>query len=271
MILLLAAILPALATGDAPAADAVKLPPPRVQYRANEASATTIPWIDANGWRILRAPARTYYYDATGSAAPLAAAEAFAYGAHASIHTDAAGADAFNRMVEFLRTIPDADLPAIANIGIVDDGSDETGELMNLLSRRNILYKIVPAPEPGLAFTVRLGSKEYPMAEAADPAVLSQKIRARLGDEHRSLRIYGSEVVIARLEASGNRARVHLLNYANRPVLGLRVRVIGTYAHQTARAFGDPSMTLQDVTAQGGATEFTVPKLGTYAVVDLAK
>src|SRR5262245_43766304 len=40
-----------------------KLAAPGVQYRMNEASATSVPWIDANGWRLERDPTRTYYYD----------------------------------------------------------------------------------------------------------------------------------------------------------------------------------------------------------------
>ena len=274
MIWLVAAILPALAA-DAPP-DAVKLQPPAVEYRQNEASATTSPWIDANGWQIERAPGKHYYYDLSASSklpparvAPLAAAEAFVYGAQAFIHTDQAGTEAFNRMVDFLKTIPRANLPAVADIGVVDDGSDECGELMNLLSRRNLLYEIVPHSDSKLAVNVRIGSKEYPKEDAADPSMLAQKIRSQLGDKHRSLRIYGSEVVIGRLESDGVHARVHLLNYAFRPVVGLRVRVAGSYAHQEIRAFGKPDLKLQDAAATAGATEFTLPELGTYAVVDL--
>ena len=36
------------------AARFVKLPPPGVRYQMEVASATTVPWIDANGWRFLR-------------------------------------------------------------------------------------------------------------------------------------------------------------------------------------------------------------------------
>ena len=271
MILLLAAILPALATGDAAANEAVKLPAPHVEMRPNEASATTSPWIDANGWRILRAPGKRYYYDVKGTGAALAAAEAFAYGANAVVHTDENGIPAFNRMLEFLHDIPDADLPTMANLGVVDDGSQEAGELMNLLSRRNLLYKIVTAPDAHLDLNIRLGSKEYPKSEAADPSFLAHKIRGQLGDEKRLLRVYGSEVVIARLVGDREQARVHILNYANRPVVGLRVRVAGTYAHQTVKGFAKPDMKLQDVNVADGATEFTVPEMSVYAVVDLAK
>jgi len=271
MILLLAVILPALATGDADANGAVKLPPPRVQMRPNEASATTSPWIDANGWQILRAPGKRYSYDVRGNAVALAAAEAFAYGANAVVQTDENGSAVFNRMLEFLRSIPEADLPAMANLGIIDDGSDETGELMNLLSRHNLLYRIVAAPDAQLDLNIRLGSKEYPKSEAEDPGFLAHKIRGQLGDEKRLLRVYGSEVVIARLIGNRDRARVHILNYANRPVAGLRVRVTGVYSHQTMKAFAKPDLKLQDVAVEGGATEFTVPEMSVYAVVDLAK
>lgn len=271
MILLLAAILPALATGDAAADGAVKLPAPRVQYRMNQASASRSPWIDANGWRILRAPDKRYVYDVPENAVALAAAEAFAYGANAVVHTGATGVAAFNRILEFLRAIPEADLPVLANIGVRDDGSDETGEMMNLLMRHNLLFKIVAAPDRHLHPNVRLGSPEYPKSDAADPNLLARKIRAQLGDEKRLLRLYGSEVVIARLLGSKDHARIHLLNYATRPVNGLRVRVLGSWPHQKIMAFEKPDLQLEDVAVQKGATEFTLPEMSTYVVIDLSK
>jgi hypothetical protein len=264
MTLLLAAILPVLAAGSAAPDGAMKLSPPKVQYRPNEASATRSPWIDANGWQILRAPGKHYYYDVPANGAALAAAEAFAYGANAVVHTDKTGATEFNRMLEFLRAVPDADLPAMANIGVIDDGSDETGEMMNLLSRHNLLYRIVTSPDPKLAVNVRSGSKE-------DPDRFAHKIRAQLGDENRLVRLYGSEVVIARLTGNGSRARLHILNYANRPVVGLRVRILGSWGKQTVMAFGKPDLKLADVTVEAAATEFTLPEVGTYVVVDLTR
>jgi hypothetical protein len=270
MILLLAAILPALAMGNGDTTG-VKLPPPRVQYRPNEASATTSPWIDANGWKILRAPGERFYYDVPGNGAALAAAEAFVYGANAVVHTDQAGTDAFQRMVEFLRTVPDADLPVMANFGIIDDGSKETGELMNLMSRHNLLYKIVTAPDPHLDLNIKLGTKEYPLEQASNPDFLSHKLRAQLGDEKRLSRVYGSETVIVRLLGDSEHARVHILNYASRPAPGLRVRLLGIYRQQTVRSFGKRDLKLEDVSVENGATEFTVPEINVYAVVDLTK
>jgi hypothetical protein len=269
MTLLLAALLPALATGPADA-DTVKLPVPNVEYRTNEATASRSPWIDANGWQLLREPARPYYYDVPSANVAIAAAEAFAYGAKAEIHTDAAGVAIFNRMLQFLGGIPEpGDLPAMANIGVIEDGSPDTGELMNLLSRRNLLYRIVAAPDPHLDLNIRLGSKEYPKSEAANPSELAQKIRAELTDDKRLLRLYGSEVVIARLVGNAGRVRIHLLNYAHRPVTGLHVRVLGAYANWHVAAYDKPGLKLGDFTAADGATEFTVPEMSTYAVIDL--
>jgi len=93
----------------------VKLNEPRVQYRNNEASATRSPWIDANGWRILRSPGRKFVYRVKGEAAALAAAEAFTYTADALLSADAPGEDAFGKMLEFLKTIPPAELAPVAD------------------------------------------------------------------------------------------------------------------------------------------------------------
>lgn len=269
--LLLAAILPTLAAGDADVNGAVKLAVPHVEFKFNEASATSAPWIDANGWRILRKPDAAYYYDVPGAAAESAAAEAFAYRARATVRTDAAGTEAFNRMLQFLRSVPDLELPAAANVGVIDDGSDETGEVMNLMSRHNLLFRIVGEPDPKLDLNVRLGTPDYPKSEAEDPGFLTQKIRAKLGDDKRLLRVYGSDVVIARLTTDGVHARVHLLNFSRRHVLGLRVRVLGEYAKQKLYAFGIADPALTDALVGDGATEVTLPDMTTYAVIDLSR
>ena len=271
MLILIAAVLPALATNGAVPADAIKLPSPGVQYRVNVASASRRPWVDANGWRIERAPERTYFYDVAENAAALACAEAYAWGAKALVHTTDSGAAAFRNMLEFVKSLPEASWPVMPNIGVIDDGSNETGELMNLLARRNLLYRIVPAPDPKLDLNVRIGSAEYPRTEAANPATLAQKIRSQLGDDKRLVRLYGSEVVIARLAGNGERARLHLVNYASRPVNGLRVRIRGKWARQEPRGYGDPQLKLRDVSVQSDATEFTIPEMSTYVTVDLAR
>ena len=88
---------------------------------------------------------------------------------------------------------------------------------------------------------MKLGTKEYPLEDAKNPGTVAQVVRANLTDEKRSLRIYGSQVVVARLTASGGHVRLHLLNYAgaDRKVEGIRVRVLGQYPkHQLALAGG---------------------------------
>ncbi len=174
-------------------------------------------------------------------------------------------------MLDFLSQIPPLNLTPVADFGIVDDGSDATGELMNLLTRQNLLYVAEKAPGKGLRLNIRLGSKEYPSLEASDPSMLAHKIRSQIGDENRSLRIYGSEVVIARLATNGQQARVYLLNYANRTVRGLRVRIRGAYAKGTARVFGVSDAQVEDWTRDGDVTEFTVPELNVFAVIDLSR
>ncbi len=250
---------------------ATKLAEPGVQFRMNQASATREPWLTANGWEILRSPAALFHYDVKGADAALAAAEAFAYDGRAVISTDEAGLKPLAGMLRFLRGLDRPELPPFADIGVVDDGSSETGELLTMLSRGNLLYRTVAAPDPALKLNVRLGTPEYPLAEAAEPHALAAKVRSNLTDAKRSLRIYGNTVVVARVEGDAKRLRIHLLNYAGpaRPVNGIRVRVLGRYSRQKIAAAGVEAVRLSDVRVREDATEFTVPEMKVYAVVDL--
>jgi hypothetical protein len=264
-------LLPRLLTTEPPAG-AVKLNSPRVQMRNNEASATRSPWVDSNGSRIMRTPDKQFYYQVIGDAAMLAAAESFAYGSDALISADAAGTQAFEKMMAFLRTVPEAkDLQPVADFGVIDDGSDQTGEVLNLLTRQNLLFKIEKAADKQFSVNVRIGSKEYPAEEASNPSFVAHKVRAQLGDDHRSLRLYGSEVVVSRYVSKGNRARVYLINYSNRPVRGLRIRVRGEFAKGEARLYNIADAKLEDWVRDGGATEFSIPELNAFAVIDLTR
>jgi hypothetical protein len=253
------------------AAKFVKLPAPGVQYRADVASATNVPWVDANVWRFERGDARSYYYDVPWRRATLAAAEADAYGVEAVIHPEPRDLPALGRMLAFLRGMVSTELPALANVGIIDDGSAATGEVLNLLARRNLLARVVTAPDPKLDLNVRIGSKEYPKEQAADPSAFASLIRRKLTDEKRLLRLYGSDVVLGRLTGDGTRVRVQLINYGGGKVEGLRVRVRGAYAHGTFAAFGVKSAALIDYNTADDGTEFTIPEMDVYAVVDLKK
>ena len=53
-----------------------------------------------------------------------------------------------------------------------------------------------------------------------------------------------------------------------RPIEGLRIRVRGAYAAGEIRSDGD-TLKLEDYASAGGFTEFSIPRLETYAVIDL--
>ena len=257
----------ALADADLTSREA--LPAPGVTARAGVASPTRSPWIVANGWRMTRQPAAKYRYDLPAGKAALAAAEAFAYGADALLKIDPADEAGLEAMLKSLEALPAADLPAIADIGVVDDGSPITGEVMNLLARRNLLYQVVKSPSTRLRLNIVMGSREFPLADAADPSAFALKIRRQLTDEQRTLRVYGSEVVIGRLTGDAGRIRLHLINYGGREIEGLRLRLRGAYGTGDAYVEGTGRVPLQDHVVADGATEFSLPRMKTYAVIDL--
>jgi hypothetical protein len=244
-----------------------KLPVPGLQGQAALASATRTPWVVANGWRFVRKEGGLYRYEPPMGHAALAAAEAFAYGADAVLKVQPSDLVELGRMLAFLREAPAPDLPAVTDIAVVDDGSALIGEVMNLLARRNLLFRpVARRPAKGI-FAVELGSREFPKQDAADPSALAQKIRRALGDEQRSLRLYGSEVVIGRLTGDAGRARLDLVNYGGRDVVGLRVRLRGRYAVTEANVAGQGHVPVEDAVLTDEATEFTIARMAAYAVV----
>jgi hypothetical protein len=244
------------------------VPVPGVTARAGLASPTRAPWIVANGWRFSRNPGGKYLYNATPGTAAIAAAEAFAYGADAILEIDPSDLQAVGAMLRFLKELPSVELPTVADFAVVDDGSPVTGEVMNLLARRNLLFKVVKAPSPEFRINVSVGKPEYPVEEAADPSAFAQKIRRQLTDEQRTVRIYGSEVVICRLTGDAQRLRMHLLNYGGSEIQGLHIRLRGSVRPRDAFVAGVGRVELQDQVAANGATEFSIPRLTTYAVID---
>ena len=245
------------------------LPVPGTAPRAGLASPTRAPWIVANGWRVTRHPGTRYVYNVPAGKAALAAAEAFAYGADAALGIDPADARSLSGMLQFLAALPSVELPQVSDVAIVDDGSAGTGEVMNLLARHNLLFEIVQASSARHRITIRIGTPEYPREAAADPNAFALRIRRQLTDDQRTLRVFGSEVVICRLTADAGRARLHVINYGGREIEGLRVRVRGSYRNAEARVAGVGAMALQDQVVAAGATEFSLPRLTTYAVIDL--
>jgi hypothetical protein len=254
---------------EADLANREALPTPGTAARAGLASPTRSPWIVANGWRFMRHLATRYVYDVPPGKAALAAAEAFAYGADAVLRIDPSDVSSLGEMFKFMQALPSVDLPAVSDLAMVDDGSATTGEVMNLLARRNLLFEVVRAPSPRFRINIRIGAPEYPREEAADPSAFALKIRRQLTDDQRALRVYGSEVVICRLMGDAGRARLHLINYGGREIDGLRIRLRGAYSDGEAHVAGAGRLRLQDQVAASGVTEFSVPRLTTYAVIDL--
>ena len=250
-----------------PPASCMSVPAPQVNMRANVARATSSPWVDSNSWRFVRNPSAQFCIDAPGKSAALAAAEAFAYGVDAYIKTDDQGVAALGAIEGLLHgswSPLDAEIP-VADIGVIDDGAASTGEMLNLLSRRNLLYKVVKSPDSSLKLNLAPDSK------SPDPSKQAYAVRQSLGDDNRSVRLYGTEVVIARLTRSGDRLRVHLVNYAQRPVNGLRVRVAGTFSKGDLTGTGMEHPKLLDFVQADGGTEFTLSTLNEYAIVDLGR
>jgi hypothetical protein len=247
-----------------------KLHTPGLAVDLNQASATLDPWVFANGWRFERRAGGSYVYESLpAGTGTLAAAEAFAYGADAVLPLDPADLEEAGRLWAFLRDVPSLDLPSIADVGVVDDGTPLLGEVMNLLARRNLLFRPVKGAAPELPVVVSVGTKDYPKEEAADPSAFARKVRRNLTDERRSLRVFGSNVVLCRLTGDASRVRIHVLNYGRRQIDGLRLRLRGAWGPGEALVAGRGRLPLVDHAIADGATEISLPRMGIYAIVDL--
>ena len=82
--------LAAKAPTDAEAAAFQPVPNPGIRFQANEAQATTAPWIDSNAWRFQRGIRKANYTKLPQGSAPLAAAEAFAFHVDAILNPEQA-------------------------------------------------------------------------------------------------------------------------------------------------------------------------------------
>lgn len=248
------------------------VPPPGLRSVRNDAQATVAPWVDSNGWRFQRGLTRANYEKLPAGASLLAAAEAFTFGVDAIVNPDAADLEELGRLLAFLKTHSRPAMRAIANVGVVDDGSAEMGEVLNMLTRRNLLYRVVPKGDRSLGVTVEVGTPAFPRDALTNPSDFAARVREALGDDHRSVRVYGSSTVIAHLTGDDTRARLHLVSYSrNRNQGSIRVRVLGRYQSSTVAAFGAPvDAALADVRhLDDTATEFSVPAFNTVAIVDL--
>ena len=255
------------------------VPSPGLRFVANVAQATTAPWIDSNAWRYHRGLRKANYSTLAAGAGPLAAAEAFAFGVDAILNPEPADLEELKKMLRFLKAQEAPRLPAMANIGVVDSQSALLPEALNLLSRRNLLYKVVTAPDRSLDLNVQLGSADFPESLAANPSDFAARVRSKLGDDKRLVRLYGTSSVMAYLTGDDKVARLYLLSYggsrrqqATGAQQGIRVRVLGRYRPLKVAAYDAPAdAALADVDNPGNATEFSIPPLRTIAVVDLER
>lgn len=253
-----------------------QVPNPGIRFQMNEAQATSAPWIDSNGWRFQRGLQKVNYATLPSGSAPLAAAEAFAFGVDAILNPDPADLEELGEMLRFLKAQDQPPMPAMANIGIVDDHSAAIEEVLNLLTRRNLLYKVVSAPDRKLDLTVQLGTKDFPREATENPSDFAARVRAKLGDDKRLVRLYGTSTMIAHLTGDGKHARLCLLNYGRRRAQqggdpqSIRIRVLGRYRPSKFAAFGAAAGAgLADVENPGNATEFSVPPFRILAIIDL--
>lgn len=272
LVLMLAAAigsLPRVYTPDTSVEGYTKVPPPNIRMRMNEASATTVPWIDSNASRYMRGVKKAFYAKLPAGSAPLAAAEAFAYGVDAILEPAPDDKQALKTMLEFLQRMDAPRMPMLANIGIVDDASPEMAEVLNLLSRRNLLYRVVTAPDPKLDLNIRIGSEQYPRDAVKNPNDFAARVREKLTDDERLVRLFNTYTVIVNLTGENGRARLHVLNYARRPAKDIRVRVLGEYKQVKLHEAADATMAAQDIVIADRGTEFTIPQIATYAVIDL--
>jgi hypothetical protein len=254
-----------------PATAFQSVPAPSSHNVQNVAQATLAPWVDSNAWRFARGLRKVNYDQLPPGSAALAAAEAFAFDVSAILNVDSADVAEAERMLRFLKAREQPHLPVKANVEVVDDGSASMGELLNMLSRRNLLYRVVTRPQGKVDLTVQLGSREFPRESAANPSDFAARVREKLGDDRRLVRIYGTSTVIAHLTGDARRARLYLLSYSrNRNQGEIRVRVRGRYQPESLAAYGaPPDANLLDVRNPGNTTEFSIPAFNTIAIVDL--
>ena len=255
-----------------------EVPSPGVRYLPNVARATNVPWIDSNGWRFARGLRNANYAKVPAGSAALAAAEAFVFSIDAIVDPDPKDVEDLGAMLRFIRSQEAPPMPELVNIGVVDDGSPVMGEVLNLLTRRNLLFRVVKKPDPGLDLNVQLGTSDFPSEAAANPYELAARVRTKLGDDKRLVRLYGTNTVIARLTGDAKRARLYLLAFGarrqqeNAGSQAFRVRLVGRYRPLKFSGYGAANeATLGDLRNPGNTTEFWVPDFRICAVIDLER
>lgn len=244
----------------------VKLDEPGVDYKLGQAGATAAPWINSNLWRMLREADSVFVMEPVRKALPVAMAEAQAAGVRAYFRVRAEDLGVFTGMLAFLKSVDEQGLAGRANFAVVDNGSDEVGEVMNLLARRNLQFQPVKRRQAGYDLTIELGKAPF---TSEDPYEVAGLARSKLGDARRLVRLYGSQTTLVRLTGDAKHTRIHLLHYGREKVEGVRVRVRGQFARGVLAAPGRTTAAMEERTDDREGVEFTIPVLETYAVADL--
>ena len=268
--------LAAPAPAGADAAAFQEVPHAGLRLVPTVARATNVPWIDSNGWRFQRGLQKAHYAKLPAGSAALAAAEAFTFNVDAIVNPDPKDVEELGNMLRFLKANAQPPLPPLADLAVVDDGSSVMSEALNMLTRRNLLYRVVSAPERAPGVTVQLGTADFPKEMAKNPVEFAARVRAKIGDDNRLVRLYGTSTVIARLTGDGKRARLYLLSFdRNRRQQGndpqaIRVRLRGRYQPAKFAAYGAAAdAALTDLRHDGSTTEFWVPSFSPLALIDL--
>lgn len=244
----------------------VVLDPPGVDYRLGQAGATAAPWVNSNLWNMLRQPEAVFLVEADRAVLPVAVAEAQAAGVKAYFRVRGEDLDVFAKMLTFFRSVEGPTLPGRANFAVVDDGTDEAGEVMKLLARRNLLFQAVKQRQPGYDLTIELGKAPF---TSEDPYEVAGLARSKLGDARRLVRVYGSGTTLARVTGDASHTRIYLIHYGGYRVEGLRVRVRGRFGKGRVAAPGSAPAGLEERTDDADGVEFTIPVLESVAVADL--
>jgi hypothetical protein len=142
-------------------------------------------------------------------------------------------------MLAYCQSLPPGPTTPLTDFALIDEGTAATGELMNRLALLNYLFRIDPR------------------------GIVLKEINRPVPDKDRMVRLFGTDVVLARLTGDATRVRLHLINYSGRPVRALRVRIRGNYPREPGG--------VTDYDAAPDATEFTIPELADYLVIDLAR
>jgi hypothetical protein len=246
-----------------------------VRYLPNVARATNVPWIDSNGWRFARGLRKANYVKLPAGSAALAAAEAFVFNVDAILNPDPKDVDDLGTMLRFIKSQEAPPMPELVNIGVVDDGSPVMWVSVESADASGTLFFKVVKPDPDLGPNVQLGTRDFPAEAAANPYEFAAQVCAKLGDDKRFVRLYGTSTVIARLTGHATRARLFLLSFGSRRQQSagpqaIRVRVVGQYRPAGFSPYGvSDEAKLGDLRNPGNTTEFWVPDFTTCAVIDL--